>query len=120
MASLEMVVGAAIFILKFEHANKIDVDPNIVTSRGETLWSRLYQAFDNNMRQRETVRETGQAAMYSDKGWHTTEQYDTHIERLNEMNSLVEGCGADKKGLFSQGPLCAIIPWQAHLADQRM
>lgn len=121
LASLEMAVGAAIFVLKFKHANKVEVDPNVRNNRGETLWSRLCTSLDNNMRQRETVRETGQAAVYSDKGWNTTEQYDTHIARLNEMKSLVEACGADMTGFpMLNAPLCKIVPWQEHMLRSKL
>lgn len=116
LASIEMAVGAAIFILKFEHANKVEVDPNVQSKNGATLWSTLVQALANNIRQRESVRATGQADVYSDKGWDTTEQYDTHIERLNEMKSLVEACGADRTGEPGlKGSLCSILSWQEHL-----
>jgi|SaaInl74LU_5_DNA_1037368.scaffolds.fasta_scaffold12181_1 hypothetical protein len=120
LASIEMAVGAAIFILKFEHANKVKVDPNVRSNRGETLWSRLVQALYRNMGQRETVRETGQAAAYSDKGWDTTLQYDIHIARLNEMKSLVEACGADMAGEPAMNePLCHIIYWDEHIAKSK-
>ena len=78
MASIEMAVGASIFILKFDHENKVEVDPNVRSKWGETVWSMLDNAIFRNMGQRETVRETGKAAVYSDKGWDTTEQYDIH------------------------------------------
>ena len=114
--SLEMAVGAAIFVLKFEHPNKVEVDPNVRSKFGETLWSRLAQALCYNIRQRESVRATGQADVYSDKGWTTTEQYDTHIERLYEMTSLVEACGADMTGEPGlRGQLCEILSWEEHL-----
>ena len=116
MATIELGVGAAIFILKFEHVNKVEIDPNVRSKWGETLWSTVTQALMRNIGQRETVRETGKAAVYSDKGWDTVEQYDIHIARLIEMKSLVEACGADMTGEPATGePLCHILSWQEHM-----
>jgi hypothetical protein len=116
MSSIEMAVGAAIFILKFEHEKKIEVDPNVRSKWGETVWSMLDKAIFRNMGQRETVRETGKACAYSDKGWDSTEQYDVHIARLDEMKSLLEACGADMTSApTSEEKLCDILPWQGHM-----
>ena len=120
MNTLAMSLSAALFILKFEHDNAVNVDVHIRDRYGESVLDMVKVILTQFVRQRDTVFRTGKADPISDTGWTTTAPYDTHIEQLIELTYLFEARGAKmspKPGVpISMKKLCGITTWSGHLA----